>query len=55
MTEPPDWPTHSQMGNPYPKALEPYVIMYEPPDKPNCRPQPLVEAEIPRPGGIVIN
>jgi len=51
----PSWPTHSQMGNPYPDGLEPVVIKYGIPGIPmeRCSTRPLVEAEIPRPGGIV--
>jgi hypothetical protein len=41
------------MGNPYPKGLEPSIIKYEPPDKPNWWPQPLVEEEIVPPDGVV--
>ena len=48
-------PTHSQMGNPYPGGLEPVAIKYGIPGIPmeRCSTRPLVEAEVPRPGGIV--
>jgi hypothetical protein len=43
------------MGNPYPKGLEPAVIEYGIPGVPleRCIMRPLVEDEIPSPGGIV--
>ena len=50
----PSWPTHSQMGNPYPPGIEPVVIEYAEPGS-NCLPRPLDEAKIPGPGkGLVV-
>jgi hypothetical protein len=48
-------PTHSQMGNPYPKGLEPVILEYGIPGVPmeRCSMRPLVEEEIVPPGGIV--
>ena len=43
------------MGNPYPSGLKPVVVEYGMPGVPmeRCSTRPLVEEEMPRPGGIV--
>ena len=49
-----NWPTHSQLGNPYPAGIEPVIVKYAAPGERDGH-RPLDEARIPGPGkGLVV-